>query len=121
MFELAEESFDEISVAVQEAGKGRDVLAPWHRLDVGPSPTFSQIVSQPVTVIGPVGQQDLTLAEIAKHIDGAGSVVGLSLSQFECDWQAVGVYQGMDFGRQAAPRATHATGSVFFFWALAAC
>ena len=51
----------------------------------------------------------------------AAAVMGLALGQLERDRQAAGVDQGVDLGRQAAARATHATGSVVFFWALAAC
>ena len=44
------------------------------------------------------------------HKQGTGSGTGL----FSID-------DGMNLGRQAAARATHATGSAVFFWALAVC
>jgi hypothetical protein len=47
--------------------------------------------------------------------------MGLAFGQLERDRQATGIDQRMDFGGQAAPRATHATGSIIFFWVLAAC
>ena len=41
--------------------------------------------------------------------------MGLPLGQLEPDRAAFGIDKGMDFGGQAAARATHATGSLVFF------
>ena len=77
--------------------------------------------AQRVAVIGAVGQQDLPRAQRVEHVGGAPSVVGLALGELQSDRQAIGVDQGVDLCGQAAARATHATGSFVFFWALAAC
>ena len=61
------------------------------------------------------------LAQVAQHVLSAASVVGLAFREFQRDRQAFSVDQGVDLGGQPAPRATHATGSGVFFWALAAC
>ena len=47
--------------------------------------------------------------------------MGLAFGELERNRQAIGIDERMDFRRQAAPRATYATGSIIFFWVLAAC
>ena len=59
-----------------------------------------------------------TLASVGAHAVGPGKN---PLAQDEPDRQALGIDHGVDLGGQAAARATHATGSAIFFWALAAC
>ena len=48
-------------------------------------------------------------------------IVRLTRSDFERHRTAVSIHQSVDLARQAAARATHATGSAIFFWAQAAC
>ena len=108
MLELIEEALDEVAVAVKEWAEGRDVLAVWHRLDVGPGP--AQGIAQPVAVVSAIGQRDLPVADAAEHVDGTASVMGLALGQLQQDRQAVGVDKRMDLGGQSASRAPHASG-----------
>jgi hypothetical protein len=49
------------------------------------------------------------------------AVMRLALGQLQGDRQTFGVDEGVDLRRQPAARATHATGSIAFFWASAAC
>ena len=77
--------------------------------------------SQRIAVIGAVAEQDVAALDRGQHVGGAAAVVGLALGELERDGQAVRVDQGVDLGGQPAPRATQATGSVVFFWALAPC
>lgn len=121
MLELVEEALDEVSVAVEEAAEGGDVLAVGHGLDVGPGASTGEILAQGVAVIGAVGQQDLAGPDGRQHVGGAATVVGLAFGELEGDGQPFGVDQSVDLGGQPTARATHATGSVVFFWALAAC
>jgi hypothetical protein len=58
---------------------------------------------------------------LLQHVGGAPAVVGLAFGELQRNGQALGIDQGVDLGGQAAARATPATGSVVFFWALAAC
>ena len=78
-------------------------------------------VTQGVGVVGPVGHQHVAAIDRAEHVLGATSVMGLAFGELEHDRQPAGVHHSVDFGRQPAARATHATGSRFFFWPLAAC
>ena len=89
--------------------------------DVGSGAARGEALAQGIGIIGAVGQQNVAAAERAEHVLGAAPVMGLAFGELEQDRQAAGVDQGMDFGRQPAARATHATGSRRFFWPLAAC
>ena len=76
---------------------------------------------QRIAVIGAVGQKDLALDKRIEHVVCAAPVMGLAFGQFQSKRQARGIDKRMDLCRQAAPRAAHATGSIVFFLALAAC
>ena len=69
--------------------------------------------------IGTVGQQDVVFPDDVEHVLRATAVMGLPGGQLEGGWHAVRIDQRVDLGGQAAARAAHATGSIFF-WALAA-
>ena len=90
-------------------------------LTLAHAPRSARLLPQAVAVVGAVAQQDLARAQVIEHVGGAAPVVGLALGELQSDGQAIGVDQGVDLGGQAAARATHATGSVVFFWVLAAC
>ena len=68
-----------------------------------------------------VGEQDLTRSHGAQELHCGRRVMGLALGELQRDRQAVGVDHGVNSSSQAAARATHAIGSIVFFWALAAC
>ena len=110
VFELAEEALDEVAISVEEAAEGRDVLTVRHRLDVSPGAAGREVGPEGVAVVGPIGEQDLAVGEIAEHIGRAAAVMGLAFAQLQRDWQPIGVDQGVDLGRQPAPRAPHAAG-----------
>ncbi len=90
-------------------------------LDVGPCAASVEALAQSVAIVGAVSQKNLPLDKGIEHVGGAASVMRLAFGQLQIDRQALGVDERMNFGRQTAARATHATGSVVFFWALAAC
>jgi hypothetical protein len=69
----------------------------------------------------PVGEQNLAGTKSIEHVLGAFAVLGLAFAELERNRQAFGVDERMDFGGQAATRATHATGSLIFFLVFAAC
>ena len=92
-----------------------------HGLDAGPGAARRQILAQDIGIVGSIAEQDVALPERGQHVDGSAAVMGLAFGQPERDRQATGIDKRMDFGGQAAPRATHATGSIIFFWVLEAC
>ena len=63
-----------------------------------------------VAILTSVRKQSLAGADALEHVGGASSVVGLAFTQFQPDRIAVGVDHCMDFGRQPAARAPHASG-----------
>src|SRR5262249_15802530 len=111
MLEFAEEALDQIAIAVEEGAEGRDPHATGHRLDVGPSTVTGHVLAQGVAVVGAIGQEDLARPGARPQVLGALAVRGLALAELECNGQAVGIDEGMDLGRQPAPRAPHASGS----------
>src|SRR5262245_31578760 len=111
MLQFAEEALDQIAIAVEEGAEGRDLHAPGHGLDVGPSALARHILAQGVAVVCAIGQEDLAGPEARQDVFGALAVMGLTLAELERDGQAVGIDEGMDLGGQPAPRAPHASGS----------
>src|SRR6185437_8889932 len=111
MLDLVEEPLDEIAIAIKEGAEGRIVDAARHGLDVGPGAAGSEGLAQSVTVIGAVSEQDLARADAVEHVGGAPAVMSLTFGELERDRVAVGIDEGVDFRRQPAPRAPHASGS----------
>jgi hypothetical protein len=60
--------------------------------------------------LSPSSEQGLARSDAVQHIGGAPAVMSLTLAQLEGDWIAVGVHNGVDFGRQPSARAPHASG-----------
>src|SRR4051812_48085161 len=109
MLDLAEETLDEVAIAVEEGAESRRVDPSRYGLDVGPGAALRQAHAEGVTVIGAVGEQDLAGAEAVEHVASASAVTGLALGELERDRIAIGVDEGMDLGRQSASRAPHAS------------
>ena len=121
MLEFAEKALDEIAISIEERAERGNAFAVGHRLDAGPCAACSQVRAHRIAVVGAVAEEDIAFAKTVEHVGGAAPVMRLAFGQLEPDRQAKRIDQGVDFGRQAAARATHATGSVIFFLALAAC
>jgi hypothetical protein len=69
-FEFVEEAFDEVAVSVEKAAEGRNVFAVGHRLDIGPDAACREGAAERVAVVGAIGEQDLTVAEILEQVGG---------------------------------------------------
>src|SRR5258705_2303031 len=105
VLELVEEALHEIAEAVEKGAESWPVHAPGHGLDVGPGATLGHARAQRVAVIGAVGEQDLARTEGAEHVGGTLAVVGLAGAELQGNRIAVGIDEGVDLGRQSAPRA----------------
>jgi len=121
MLEFVEEALDQIALSIEPFVEWRQVYPVGHEFDVGACSARRKVLAQGVGIVGAVGQEDVAAAKRAEHILCAASVMGLAFSEFQKDWQAAGIDEGVDFGGQPAARATHATGSRRFFLPLAAC
>ena len=122
MFDFVEEAFDEIAVAIEERARRPDV---GRRLGIGltlaQAPRCGRVLAQRVAIVGGIGEQDLALDQRVEHVAAARPSWAWPSVSLSAIGRPLGVDERMDLGGQAAPRATHATGSVVFFWALAAC
>jgi transposase len=120
---LADRAYDADKLRKAIASKGAFANIPPmpHGRDVGKRAFAGDGLAQLVGIIGSVGEQDRAGGEAVEQRWCAVPVIGLALAQREADRQAVGIDDGMNLGGQAAARATHATGSAVFFFALAAC
>src|SRR3546814_11782122 len=88
MFEFIEESFDEITVSVEERAESRDVLTVRHWLDAGPCAACGQSGAHGVAVIGTVSKQDAAFAKTIEHVIGGSTVMRLPFGQLESNRQA---------------------------------
>jgi len=132
VLQLIEETFNEVAEAVEKGAERRDVDASWHRLDISPAAASGHFPTQSIAIVGAVCEEDLALANMAKHTGGATAIVSLTFRQLQDDRKAIGIDKSMDLRCQSAPRAPHAagvsvtpSGGVRFFCApfltLAAC
>lgn len=112
MLEFAKEALDQIAVAIEPRTEGWHVRPVRHGLDIGPGAPFGHLRAQGVAVVTSVGKQDLPRLDRVEQVGRGATVVRLALAQLERDRVAVGVHHGMDFGRQSAARAPHASGCI---------
>jgi hypothetical protein len=108
VFELVKEAHDEVVVAVDERTERGNVTPLRHRPDVGPGSAFSRSLARSGRRMFPAAKEP-SISQAARPSWAWPSV---SLSTIG---RPSGVDERMDFRRQAARRATHATGSVIFF------
>ena len=109
VFELVEEAFDEIAQPIEEWAERRDVHASRHWLDIAPGALRSERFAQSVAVVAAICEEDLAFADPAQHVGGALAVMRLAFGQLQGDRQSIGVDERMDFRRQPAARAPHAS------------
>ncbi len=121
MFEFIEEPLDKIALSVEPTAEGRGTEPVRHGADISPGAAFGEALAKGVGIIRPIRQENVPGPHGVKHVLGAAAVMSLPLGQLERDRQAVGIDEDVDFGRQPAARATHATGSDGFFLPFAAC
>ncbi len=121
MFEFVEETLDGIALPVKPAAEGRWFETIRHGADISPSTDFGEARAQGVRIISPIRQENASRPQRLEHILGAPAIVGLACGKLQNNGQPHGIDEGVDLGRQAAPRAAHATGSESFFLPFAAC
>ena len=120
MFEPAEESFDEIALAIE--GEIRLAWSDTIRLgrnDGGDIPALER-VDQGVAIIGLVGQERLGL-DLVQQGSCLADIGRLSGREGQGNRVAERIDDGMDLGGQPAAGATDGLILAFFFWAPALC
>lgn len=103
MLELAEEAFDQITLAVNAPIDGTVHKALAGRGDVGLGAAGSDQVEQSIGIIAPVGD-DVTAFEAHEQEGCRAQVVVLSGGQDKPYWQAVFIDQSIDLGAQSSTR-----------------
>ena len=121
MFEFVEEALDGVALLVQIMTEGWWLEAVRHGAYISPCPAFDEPFAKCIRVIGPVRQENVASLYGFEHVPGTAAIMSLALRQLQGDGQTHGIDKGVDLGRQAAPRATHATGSEGFFLPFAPC
>lgn len=110
VLEPVEEALDKVAFGVGGFPRTIGLLSVRHRLDAGLDAPTLEISAKPITVIARIGDQGVARFHGGEHVVGALAVMGLAGRQLQRDWQTIGVDDGMDFRRQSAARAPHASG-----------
>ena len=121
MFEFVEETLDGIALPVKPTAERWRIETVGHGADVCPGSTFGQPFAQGIGIISSIRKENISRPQGSEHVLGAAAIVGLAFGEFQGDGQPHGIDEGVDLGRQPAPRAAHATGSDRFFLPFAAC
>ena len=111
MFDLIEEPLDQVSLSIEVRAEDDGIHAVALGRDVGPSATLDQVGPDLVDVIGPVPQQHGAARQALKQLFDQARVVRLSGREGQSHWQALGIDDGVDLGRQSASGAAHMTNS----------
>ena len=121
MLELVEEALDQIALAVEPLLPAVAASCSTGRVgNVGFGTLGADVGSDPVGVVGLVGDDDGPALEIVQQDGRALRVVGLTRRDQEAERAALLVDKRMDSGGEPASAATHATISTPLF-APAAC
>ena len=119
MFELAEEAFDQVALAIDALVDRAVDEALSGRGDVGFGPALPDQVEERICVVATIGD-DVAAFQAIEQNRRCTQVMGLSGCQHEPDRQAVLIDQSIDLGAQSSTRTTN--GVIFApFFPPAAC
>lgn len=114
LFELVEEAFDVVALAVKCLGPAEALLAADHVGNVGDGAAIFDVGSQTIGVVGLVGDDDGAAAEIGQERFGAGQIMRLSRANQELERPALAIDPRVDFRGETAAASPHATISTLF-------
>jgi hypothetical protein len=120
VLDAIEEPFDAIARSIEYRAEAGFPAAVHHRRDVGRGANGFDLPTQPVGVVGFVGQDDRAFVQVPKQSLGDRAVTRLTGRQDEFERQTIGVDKGVNLGRQPTTRAAHTAIRVAFF-EFAAC
>src|SRR5690554_4732663 len=121
LFDFVEEAFDVIALSIKFVIERWEALTRRHQPYIGNDTARGHLGMQRVAIVSAVGEQNLPRTQRGEHIGSRAPVMGLTGGEFEADRSPPAVDQGMDLGRQAAARTTHAIGSPPFLGPFAPC
>ena len=113
MFELIEEALDEIALAVEDLAVASRHSAAAGCRNASANAALAQDVSEPVGVVGLVGDQAAMDGYHVEQAAGGAEIVCLAGGQGQADRQAASIDHRMDFGRQTAARPADRFVAVF--------
>ena len=120
MFELAEEAFDLVALAVERLAEAWLPFAVGLGGDVRHRALGFDQVADAVCIISLVGEDDRARMKAVEQVVSGRSIVRLASGQAEPDGQALAVDERVDLGRKTAPGAAETMISTPLF-AVAAC
>ena len=120
MLELAEKAFDEVALSVKPLAEAWSPPAVGFGGDVGRGALRFDQRADAVRVIGLVSQHDGARGEAIEQGVGDLAVMRLAGGQAEPDRKPLGIDDGVDLGREPAPRTTETMISTPLF-AVGAC
>ena len=110
VFEASEEVFDPVPLPVEGGVVGKASLVVAVRGDACGDAASIEGLSEPVTVIGSIGEQDGCLGQVGGQGPGADMVVALPFGEKEAQGATPAIAQHVQLAGQAAPAASDSAG-----------
>lgn len=110
VLEASEEVFDPVSLSVEDGIVGKAPLVVAVRGNAGSDPAGTEGLSEPVAVIGPVGEQDGSVRQIRSQNPGADMIVALTFGEEQAQGSTPPIAQDVQLGRQPTPTASDSAG-----------
>ena len=120
LLEFSDASFDEVALLVCPLRVRGGVSAIALGRNAGLASLVLDDLSDPVGVIGTIGEHDSPSGQVVEKKLRHRRVVGLSWGEFELHRQAIADDADVQLGRQSSTTSTDTSVSSLFFWA-AAC
>jgi hypothetical protein len=120
VFELVEEAFDQVPLAVEGLAEPNGVFAVGFWRDVGCCALCQDQRADTIAVIGLVTQDDRAGTEMIEQLIGYWSIMGLPATQAEPDREPLRVDDDVDLGREPTAGTTETRISTPLF-PVAAC
>ena len=107
MFDLVEEPLDAVALAIEHGAEAGAPASGDFGGNVRRGASRRYAAAEPICIVGFVSQQDRSLAQTAKQLDGSRAIGGLARREDQLQRQAVRVGEYVDLGRQSSSAAAH--------------
>ena len=110
VFEASEEIFDPVSLAIEDGVVGKTAFVVAVRGNAVGDAASVEGLAEPVTVVGPIGEQDSRVGQARCQGPGPDVVVALSFGEEEAQGAAPAIAQDVQLAGQAAPASSDSAG-----------
>ena len=110
VLEASEEVFDSVALSVEDGVVGESSLVVAVRGDAGRDAAVVEGLTEPVAVIGAIGEQDGRLGQVRRQGPGADVIVALSFGEEQAQGSPPTIAQDVQFAGQPAPAASDSAG-----------